>query len=136
MNISATFSPTVMEHFLEPRNTGTLPSSSGEGWSGSREAGRFMRIQVLLDGDLMVEARFQTYGCAYAIASASFLTEWIRGRTVDEGLRLDPAELLQALGGVPAHRRFCAVLAIDALRKALAMATPSRVREAQEEISP
>lgn len=129
----APFSPTVMEHFLEPMNMGTLASPSGEGWSGSREAGRFMRVQVLLEGDLIRAARFQTYGCAYAIASASFLTEWVRGRTVEEGLRLEPAELIHALGAVPARRRFCAVLAVDALRNALAVAIPSQSREGQEE---
>jgi NifU-like protein involved in Fe-S cluster formation len=113
------FSPMVMDHFLDPRNVGTLPSPSGEGWSGSFEAGRFMRLQVLLEGGVVREARYQTYGCAPAIAAGSWLTEWVRGRTVGEARALTPAELEAGLGGLPPRRRFCAALAVDALRQAL-----------------
>lgn len=113
------FSPTVMEHFLHPRNVGTLAAPTGEGWSGSRESGRLVRIQVRLRDGVVQEARYQTYGCAPAIAAGSFLTEWVQGRTVQEALELGPEELERQLGGLPPQRRFCAALAVDALRQAL-----------------
>ena len=117
----APFSPAVREHY--PRNVGTLPSPSGEGWSGSRESGHFMRLQVQVRDGVVHEARYQTYGCAPAIAAGSFLTEWVKGRTVPEALAIGPQELDRQLGGLPPARRFCAALAVDALRQAL---LPSR----------
>lgn len=127
MAAPAPFSPTVMDHFLEPRNVGTFPLPSGEGCAGSVEAGRFTRVQVLLEGDVVREARFQTYGCAPAIAAGSYLTEWVRGRRVEEALKFAPADLVWELGGLPASRRFCAALAVDALRQALLQARGGQV---------
>ena len=108
-----------MDHFLDPRNVGTFLSPSGEGWAGSLEAGRFVRVQVLVEGDVIREARYQTYGCAPAIAAGSYLSEWVRGRSVGEAFGFTPARLEADLGGLPPRRRFCAALAVDALRQAL-----------------
>jgi nitrogen fixation NifU-like protein len=113
------FSQTVMEHFLGPRNVGELAHPSGEGWAGSPEAGRYMCLQVHLQGDSILEARYRTYGCAPAIAAGSLLTEWLRGRTVPEARALSAAELVAMLGGLPPERLFCADLALEALHDAL-----------------
>lgn len=108
-----------MEHFLAPRNVGTFTEPSGEGWAGSLESGRFLRMQVLLKGDVVQQARYQTYGCAPVIAAGSFLTEWVRGRTVGEALQFGPSNLEAGLGGLPSSSRFCSALAVDALHRAL-----------------
>lgn len=108
-----------MENFLAPRNVGTFTEPSGEGWAGSLESGRFLRMQVILRGDVVQRARYQTYGCAPVIAAGSFLTEWVRGRTVEEALQFGPSELEAGLGGLPSSSRFCAALAVDALHRAL-----------------
>ena len=122
----AAYSATVMNHFLEPRNVGTFPRPSGEGWAGSAEAGPFMRFQLMMQDFTILEARYQTYGCAPAIAAGSFLPEWVRGRTAAEALRLEPPELEGLLGGLPAARRHCAALAVRALRQAVFQACGGR----------
>lgn len=118
------FSDTVLEHFREPRKVGTLLHPSGEGWAGSYEAGQFVRFQVRVEGDSVQEARFQTYGCVPAIAAGSWLAEWVEGKSVEEALGLEPADLERGLGGLPPRRRFCAALAIEAMRQALGGSPP------------
>jgi nitrogen fixation NifU-like protein len=113
------FSPTVLDHFENPRNAGELPAPSGEGWAGSMEAGRFLRYQVRLAADRIEDLRYATYGCVPAIAAGSLLGEWARGRTVEEALSLSAETLVQMLGGLPRRRRFCADLAVEALHRAL-----------------
>jgi len=126
------FSDTVMEHFVHPRNAGRLQDPSGEGWSGSVEDGRFMRIQVCLEEDRIVEAGFGTYGCAPAIASGSFLTEWACGKTVCEAIAFGAEDLLSALGGLPQARRYCATLAMEALHAALLDAKRKEIERREE----
>ena len=113
------FSDIVMDHFLHPRNAGTLPAPCGEGWSGSVESARFMRIQVHLQDGRVAEARFGTYGCAPAIAAGSYLTSWACGRPISEVQTATAQWLEEALGGLPSARRYCAELAVAALRKAI-----------------
>jgi nitrogen fixation NifU-like protein len=108
-----------MEHFLDPRRAGSLPAHSGEGWSGSREAGRYTCVQVLVEEGRVQAARFRTYGCAPAIAAADLACQWAEGRTVEETLALSPEHLEEMLGGLPPRRRFCAALAVQALHRAL-----------------
>ena len=112
-------SDTAMDHFLHPRNAGPLPETSGEGWSGDVESGRYMRIQVRLASGRVAEAGFGTYGCAPAIAAGSYLTEWVRGRPVEKARTYTSDQLLQALGGLPRPRRYCVDLAVTALRAAI-----------------
>lgn len=116
------FSPTVMEHFLEPRNVGELDLPFGEGCSGSVDSGRFIRMQVRLSCGRVQAVRFRTYGCAPAIAAGSLLSEWATGRPVDQALALSPGDLDRLLGGLPEERRFCAELGIAAFRRAVAAA--------------
>ena len=113
------FSPAVLDHYYTPRNQGRLARPSGEGLAGSWRAGQYVRIQVELEGDRIAAARFETWGCVPAVACASYVTEWATGRTVAEALALSPQELIAALDGIPARRRFCASLAVLALHRAL-----------------
>jgi nitrogen fixation NifU-like protein len=115
------FSATLMDHFLHPRHTGPLPDPDGEGWAGHPHSSRYMRIQVVLDEtrQIVLDARFATYGCAPAIACGSFLCEWATGRPMSEVASYSGEELTDALGGLPPARRFCADLAVDAMRAAL-----------------
>ena len=112
-----------MDHFMNPRHTGDLAAPCGEGWSGPTNRGYFMRIQVCLEDQHVVEARFATFGCVPAIAAGSLITDWVRGRTIDEARVFTAPRLAKALGGLPESRRFCADLAVDALHAALADAT-------------
>lgn len=113
------FSSTVMDHFRQPRNVGTLEPCSGFGLSGSVEQGRFFQFTLRLEADTIKAARFRTYGCVPAIAAGSWLAEWLEGRTVDEARSLTSQQLVESLGGLPPHRLFSAALAIQALRNAL-----------------
>lgn len=124
------FSEVVMDHFLHPRGATPLVHVSGEGWAGAPEARRYMRIQVQVVDDTVVAASFGTYGCAPAIAAGSFICEWATGRSVDEADTMTAEQLEHALGGLPDSRRFCAGLAVDALREALRMAVRPIDREA------
>lgn len=127
------FSATVMEHFLEPRNSGDLEAPSAEGCAGSVDEGRFVRLQLLVRGQVVQEGRFRTYGCAPAIAACSVLTEWVRGRPIAEAEALTATSLEEMLGGLPPTRRFCAELAVEALRRALDRA---RIGSSREEVHP
>ena len=121
--MSRTLSPIVMEHFMHPRNSRSLDRPSGEGWSGSQQTSRYMRVQVCVDDGHVTEASFATYGCAPAIAAGSFLTDWTLGRTVAEALQTRADWLRQQLGGLPTARAYCADLAVDALHAAVRLAT-------------
>lgn len=112
-------SAAIWDHFEHARNVGELPDATGEGWAGSRESSRFMRIQVRLDQSSIAAATFGTYGCVPAIACGSYTTEWARGRSTHEALEFTPRQLRKALGGLPEGRRYCADLAVDALHAAV-----------------
>jgi NifU-like protein involved in Fe-S cluster formation len=116
------FSDVVLDHFRHPRHTEALQAPDGEGWSGSVESSRFMRIQVRLQHGLIRQASFATYGCAPAIAAGSYLCEWCIGRRVEDVRSMTADALENALGGLPEARRFCAALAVEALHQALHVA--------------
>ncbi|MFO0946230.1 MAG: iron-sulfur cluster assembly scaffold protein [Planctomycetota bacterium] len=113
------FTDIVMDHFQHPRNVGRLDSPTNVGIEG--EAGRapYMVIQLRVQDERIVDARFQTFGCGAAIAAGSMLTEMILGRDVPECLRVTENELNEALGGLPADKLWCAQLPVAALRRAL-----------------
>lgn len=113
------FSDIVIDHFFNTRNVGPLPEANGEGWAGVPTSSRFMFIQVLLIDDRIIDARFGTYGCVPAIACGSCITEWAKGHSAQEALDYTPRQLRKALGGIPEGRRYCADLAVDALRAAV-----------------
>ena len=118
------FSPTVLEHVARPLNMGELPAPDAVGTSDVAEGGQFVRIQLALQGSVIADARFQTIGCAPAIACGSWLTEWVRGRTAHDALQITAHQIMHALGGLPADKQFCAELAIVALRRAIQASSP------------
>ena len=113
------YSQTALEHLERPRNVGTLADPSGTGSDANPSCGDRTTITLRVADGRLAEIRFRTFGCTAAIASASVLTELAGGRAVDEAARLEPADILNALGGLPARKEACALMAIGALRAAL-----------------
>ena len=112
--------PVVLDHFLNPRNVGDLADAGGVGEVGAVACGDVIRISIKVRDGRIREARFRAFGCGTAIASSSVTTELIRERSVEEALRFSNAEVSAALGGLPAAKSHCPVLAEEAVRAALA----------------
>jgi nitrogen fixation NifU-like protein len=113
------FSRLLMEHFSSPRNQGAMESPDHIGLVGTPGNGPFMLLCLRMEGNRVVGAKFQTYGCGASIASGSMLTQMIAGLSVEECLALAAEDLTEALGGVPPHKLHCPAMAIGALRNAL-----------------
>ena len=115
----ALYSAKVMDHFRNPRNVGVIENADGVGEVGNAKCGDIMRIYLKIDGDIIADAKFETFGCGSAIASSSMATELIRGKPVSEALALTNRAVVDALDGLPAHKIHCSVLAEEAIKKAL-----------------
>lgn len=115
----ALYSEKVMEHFRNPRNTGVIENADGVGEVGNAKCGDIMKIYLKIEDDIIEDARFETFGCASAIASSSMATELIKKRPVSEALALTNQAVVEALDGLPAHKVHCSVLAKEAIEKAL-----------------
>ena len=115
----ATYSEKVMEHFRNPRNVGEIPDADGIGHVGNPVCGDIMRLYIKVKDNVITDAKFQTLGCGAAIASSSVLTELVKGKTIDEALKLRNSDVVKALGGLPDVKMHCSVLAEQALRKAI-----------------
>jgi len=113
------YNPTVMEHFMNPRNMGDLKDADGVGEVGAAACGDIMKISLKIKDGKIEDARFKTFGCGSAIASSSMATELIKGRTIDEALKFSNQEVVDALGGLPPVKIHCSVLAEEALKAAL-----------------
>lgn len=113
------YSPVVTEHFLNPRNVGTMESPDAVGEAGNPSGGEFVVLHLRVCDGQVEEARFQTFGCGPAIAACSVLTEWVKGKSADEAGNLTPEKLIDMLGGLPEDKFFCAQLAVSALKQAL-----------------
>jgi nitrogen fixation NifU-like protein len=117
------YSDKVLEHYNNPRNMGSLDKNDpdvGTGVVGAPECGDVMRLQIKVNAQGVIEdAKFKTFGCGSAIASSSLATEWVKGRTVDEALKIKNTEIVEELA-LPPVKVHCSVLAEDAIRAALA----------------
>lgn len=113
------YNPTVMDHFMNPRNMGDLKDADGVGEVGAAACGDIMKISLRIREGRIEDARFKTFGCGSAIASSSMATELIKGRTIEEALNFTNQEVVQALGGLPPVKIHCSVLAEEALKAAL-----------------
>src|SRR5882672_9087449 len=109
----------VMDHFLNPRNVGDLAEADGVGEVGAVSCGDVMRISIRVRDGRIAEARFRTFGCGTAIAASSVATELVKGRTVEEALKFSNEEVSAALGGLPAAKSHCPVLAEEAVKAAV-----------------
>ncbi len=115
----ALYSEKVMDHFRNPRNAGAIENADGVGEVGNARCGDIMKIYLKIDNDMIVDAKFETFGCGSAIASSSMATELIKGRPVSEALALTNKAVVEALDGLPAHKIHCSVLAEEAIKAAL-----------------
>jgi nitrogen fixation NifU-like protein len=113
------YSDKVMDHFMHPRNMGEIEDASGVGEVGNPACGDVMRLYLKIEDGKIVDAKFKTFGCGAAIASSSMTTEMIKGKSIDEALKLSNEAVSEALGGLPPAKQHCSVLAEDALRAAL-----------------
>jgi NifU-like protein len=111
----------VQQHFLSPQNVGEVEAPSGTGDVGSLACGDALKLTLKIDtNDIIVDAKFKTFGCASAIASSSVLTEMIKGMPVDEAAKITNEDIAQALGGLPKEKMHCSVMGREALEAAIA----------------
>ena len=115
----ALYSETVMDHFRNPRNVGVLDDADGVGEVGNAKCGDIMKIYLKIEDNVIVDVKFETFGCGSAIASSSMATEMIKGKPVAEALALSNKAVAEALDGLPAHKLHCSVLAEEAIKNAL-----------------
>ena len=115
------YSAKVLDHYSSPRNVGSLDKndrSVGTGVVGAPECGDVMKLQIQVEGDRIVDARFKTFGCGSAIASSSLATEWIKGKTLEEAGSITNSHIVEELS-LPPVKIHCSVLAEDAIRGAI-----------------
>lgn len=115
----ALYSEKVMDHFRNPRNVGIIEDADGVGEVGNAKCGDIMKIYLKVENDIIEDVKFETFGCGSAIASSSMATELIKGKPVNEALKLTNKAVAEALDGLPAHKLHCSVLAEEAIKKAL-----------------
>ncbi len=109
----------VLEAFAHPQNVGEIENPDGEGTVGNATCGDIMRITLRIENDVITDAKFQTFGCAAAIATSSTATQMVIGMTVDEALKLTNARVVEELEGLPPQKIHCSVLAEEAIKKAI-----------------
>lgn len=115
------YSERVMDHFANPRNVGELPEANGVGEVGNSKCGDIMRMYIKVDDhNVITDVTFKTFGCGPAIATSSMATELIKGKTVDEALKLTNRAVMEALDGLPPVKVHCSVLAEQAIKAAVA----------------
>ncbi len=115
----ALYSEKVMDHFRNPRNVGVIEDADGVGEVGNAKCGDIMKIYLKIENDIIVDVKFETFGCGSAIASSSMATELIKGKPVSEALTMTNKAVAEALDGLPAYKMHCSVLAEEAIKKAL-----------------
>ena len=115
----ALYSEKVMEHFLNPRNVGIIEDADGVGEVGNAKCGDIMKMYLKIENGIIVDVKFETFGCASAIASSSMATELIKGKPVAEAMLLTNKAVAEALDGLPPHKIHCSVLAEEAIKSAL-----------------
>jgi nitrogen fixation NifU-like protein len=115
------YSEKVIGHYENPKNVGTLDktkSNVGTGLVGAPECGDVMRLQIEVNGGIITDAKFKTFGCGSAIAASSLATEWLKGKSIDEALTIDNMDLVEELN-LPPVKIHCSVLAEDAIKSAI-----------------
>ena len=113
------YSEVVMDHFMHPRNVGTMEDADAIGEVGNAKCGDIMRIYLKINNDIIEDVKFETFGCGSAIASSSMATEMIKGKPLSDALNLTNKAVTEALDGLPAHKIHCSVLAEGAIKAAI-----------------
>nr|WP_245732177.1 Fe-S cluster assembly scaffold protein NifU [Propionispora vibrioides] len=109
----------VMDHFTNPRNVGEIKNASGIGEVGNAKCGDIMRIYLDVENDIIRDVKFKTFGCGAAIATSSMVTELVKGKNLDEALKISNEAVAEALDGLPPAKMHCSNLAADALHEAI-----------------
>jgi len=119
--VGAGYNKKVLEHFLNPRNMGKMDDADGVGEAGNPVCGDIMFLYIKVDEktDRITDIKFETMGCAAAIATSSVLTEMVKGKTIEEALRITFNDIVRELGGLPSIKLHCSNLAVDALKNAI-----------------
>jgi nitrogen fixation NifU-like protein len=113
------YSEKVMDHFMNPRNMGEIKDADAVGTVGNPACGDVMRLYLKVSDDKILDAKFKTFGCGAAIATSSMATEMIKGKTVDESLKITNEAVAEALDGLPPNKMHCSVLAQEAIEAAI-----------------
>ena len=115
------YSNKVIDHYNEPRNVGSFDKNDdavGTGLVGAPECGDVMKLQIKVENDQIIDAKFKTFGCGSAIASSSLATEWVKGKSIDEAMSIQNTEIVEELS-LPPVKIHCSVLAEDAIKAAI-----------------
>lgn len=113
------YSEKVMDHFRNPRNVGEIPNADGVGEVGNPKCGDIMKMYLKIEDGVIVDVKFNTFGCGSAIASSSMATEMVKGKTIEEALSVTNKAVAEALDGLPPVKMHCSVLAEQAIKSAL-----------------
>ena len=113
------YSEKVLEHFMNPHNVGEIPDADGVGNVGNPVCGDIMKMYIKVENDIIVDAKFKTFGCGAAIATSSMATEMIKGKSIKEALALTNKAVATALGGLPPVKMHCSMLAEEAVQSAI-----------------
>lgn len=113
------YSEKVMEHFRNPRNVGEMENPDGVGHVGNPVCGDIMELYLKVRDNIIIDAKFKTFGCGAAIATSSMVTELVKGKNIDEALNISNKAVAEALGGLPSIKMHCSVLAEEALKSAI-----------------
>lgn len=113
------YSEKVMEHFKNPRNVGEIENADGVGEVGNPQCGDIMKIYLKIDDDIITDVKFKTFGCGSAIASSSMATELVKGKSIDDAMKLTNQAVTESLDGLPPVKIHCSVLAEQAIKAAL-----------------
>ena len=113
------YSEKVMDHFANPRNVGEIPDASGVGEVGNPKCGDIMRMYIKVENDIITDVKFKTFGCGAAIATSSMATEMVKGKKIEDALKLTNKAVMEALDGLPPVKVHCSVLAEQAIKAAV-----------------
>jgi len=113
------YSEKVMDHFTNPRNVGEIPDADGVGEVGNAKCGDIMKMYIKVEGNIITDVKFKTFGCGAAVATSSIATEMIKGASLDDALKLTNKAVVEALDGLPEVKLHCSVLAEQAIKSAL-----------------
>ena len=116
---NTSYNEIVKENFLNPKNMGEIQNSDGEGTIGNAKCGDVLKVMIKVKDNIIEDIKFQTFGCAAAIASSSMLTQIAKGKSLDEAIKIKNKDVLEKLGGLPNIKIHCSNLAADALKIAI-----------------